>query len=77
MRTNKDRSLLLVVALILCICVLAASCTVKETGECSSREYQIELYNDSTVIYDGERKVGVLLFDSTQAFDKLMIKDNE
>lgn len=77
MRTNKDRSLLWVVALILCICVLASSCTVKETGECNSREYQIELYNDSTVIYDGERKVGVLLFDSTQAFDKLMIKDNE
>jgi hypothetical protein len=39
MRTNKDKSLIWIVALILGICVLAASC-----GSKNMRDYQIELY---------------------------------
>lgn len=41
------------------------------------RAYQIELNNDHTVIYDGDRIVGKIPFDSTSHFDKLMMKDNE
>lgn len=53
-----------------------------EGNECPNareamRDYQIELWNDSTVIFDGERRVGTMPFDSTQAFDKLMIEDNQ
>lgn len=43
----------------------------------AAREYQIELGMDSTYIYDGDRLVGVLPYDSTQSFDKIMMKDNE
>lgn len=78
MRTNKDKSLLWVVAIILVICVLAASCTTNQkTNDCDCLEYQIRLEMDSAFIYDGDRYVGALPFDSTQAFDKLMIKDNQ
>lgn len=36
MRTNKDRSLLWVVAIILGICVLAASCGVSASNPCAN-----------------------------------------
>ena len=53
-----------------------------EGAECPNaahamREYQIVLEVDSTIIYDGERRVGALPYDSTQALDKLMIFDNQ
>lgn len=53
-----------------------------EGNECPNaqkamRNYQFELYNDSTVIYDGDRRVGMLPFDSTQGLDKLMTEDNQ
>lgn len=78
MRTNKDKSLIWIVAIILGICVLAASCGNKSSDhKCDCLEYQIRLEMDSAFIYDGDRYVGALPFDSTQAFDKLMILDNQ
>jgi hypothetical protein len=42
MRTNKDKSLLWIVAIILGICVLAASCGSKSSDhKCDCLEYQI------------------------------------
>lgn len=40
------------------------------------QEYQIRLEEDSTYIYNGSRLVGVMPYDSTQSFDKIMLKDN-
>lgn len=43
----------------------------------NSAEYQITLEEDGAAVYDGQRYVGYLPYDSTSAFDKLMNKDNE
>ena len=39
-------------------------------------EYQLNVYNDSTVIMDGNRVVGVMKYDSTSQFDKIINLDN-
>lgn len=39
-------------------------------------EYQIDITEDSTYIYDGNRYVGSIPYDSTQQFDKVMLRDN-
>lgn len=41
------------------------------------RDYQVDITNDSTYIYDGNRLVSAIPFDSCTQFDKVMIKDNE
>lgn len=41
------------------------------------RDYQIEVYNDSTAIFDGDRHVITLQYDSTQAIDKAISEDNQ
>ncbi len=41
------------------------------------RGYQIEVYNDSTAIYDGDRHVITLQYDSTQSIDKAISFDNQ
>jgi len=41
------------------------------------RSYQIEVYNDSTVIFDGNRHVITLPYDSTQAIDSAISADNQ
>jgi hypothetical protein len=46
-------------------------------ASCECGEYQVNLEMDSATIWDGDRYVGTLHADSTQAFDRLMIKDNE
>jgi len=51
--------------------------TKKEPNPIQLREYQIEVYNDSTVIWDGDRKVITLPYDSTQALDKAINNDNK
>lgn len=56
-----------------------------ESGECPNpgcsqntcREYQYDISAEGTTIYDGNRRVGFLPFDSTQALDKLMLWDNQ
>lgn len=40
------------------------------------REYQIVLEEKYTLIYDGDRLVGKLPYDTSQAFDRLLLKDN-
>ena len=44
---------------------------------CDPMEYQITLEDSGTYVYDGNRYVGFIPFDSTSAMDKLFIKDNE
>ena len=51
--------------------------TKKEPNPVQLREYQIEVFNDSTVIWDGERHVITLPYDSTQALDKAINNDNQ
>ena len=51
--------------------------TKKEPNPVQLREYQIEVFNDSTVIWDGERHVITLPYDSTQALDKAINLDNQ
>ena len=41
------------------------------------RSYQLETYSDSTIIWDGDRHVSTLLYDSTSALDKVIMADNE
>lgn len=42
-----------------------------------TRDYQLEVYEDSTVIFDGLRRVAVLPYDSTQKLDNVIMGDNE
>lgn len=42
-----------------------------------SHSYQLDIYDDSTRIFQGDRLVGTIPFDSTSYFDKLMISDNQ
>lgn len=42
-----------------------------------ARDYQIDITDSVTYIYDGDRLVGTVAFDSTNAFDKIFLKDNE
>ena len=51
--------------------------TKKEPNPVQLREYQIEVFNDRTVIWDGERHVITLPYDSTQALDKAINQDNQ
>lgn len=41
------------------------------------RDYQLEVYEDSTVIFDGDRHVSTLRYDSTQALDSVIMDDNQ
>lgn len=41
------------------------------------KDYQLDVYQDSTVIFDGPRHVATLRFDSTQALDSLIMDDNQ
>jgi hypothetical protein len=90
MKHTKDYTLLalfipLVIAVLSCLPACngdSASTCPFEGLECPNAqeamgEYQITLEMEGAYIYDGNRFVGYLPFDSTQAFEKLMIKDNE
>lgn len=41
------------------------------------RDYQLEAYSDSTVIWDGDRHVATLKFDEKQALDSVIMDDNQ
>lgn len=41
------------------------------------RSYQVELQEDYILLYDDNRIVGSIPFDTTDALTKLVIKDNE
>jgi len=40
------------------------------------RDYQIECFNDSTVLFDGERRVGVAFYKNSP-IDQIINHDNE
>jgi len=41
------------------------------------RDYQIQIFNDSTVIWDADRKVSVWAFNSQSLLDSTIMADNE
>lgn len=41
------------------------------------KDYQLEVYEDSTIIWDGQRKVITLPYDSTQTLDNIILMDNQ
>lgn len=41
------------------------------------RSYQISTYEDSTIIFDGDRHVATIAYDSTSLFDKAINFDNQ
>jgi len=41
------------------------------------RDYQLAVYNDSTQIWDGNRLVATIPYDSASKFDLAINKDNE
>lgn len=41
------------------------------------KDYQLDVYNDSTVIWDGSRRVSTLKFDEKQALDSVIMDDNQ
>lgn len=41
------------------------------------RDYQLDVYSDSTVIWDGDRHVATLKFDEKQALDSVIMDDNQ
>ncbi len=41
------------------------------------RDYQLDVYNDSTVIWDGDRKVSVLPYQYSSPLDSVITLDNQ
>ncbi len=41
------------------------------------RDYQLDCFNDSTVMYDGDRKVAVFPYNYSQALDSVITLDNQ
>lgn len=41
------------------------------------RDYQIEITDSLTYIYDGERLVEIMEYDGNSEFDKIMTRDNQ
>lgn len=39
-------------------------------------DYQLDVYKDSIIVWDADRRVGKLKCDSTQSLDKLIFNDN-
>ena len=58
-------------------CTPSHQCPAATEATKRLRDYQIEVNNDSTVIWDGDRKVIALPYDSTQALDKAINQDNK
>lgn len=48
-----------------------------DSGAYAKGDYQLDVYEDSTVIWDGNRHVSTLKYDSTQALDKVILDDNQ
>ena len=59
------------------ICTPYSLCPTAKEAIKHLRDYQIELFNDSTQLWDGDRHVATLRYDSTQALDKVINADNE
>lgn len=59
------------------ICTPNKQCKNAIAAQAHMRDYQLDVYEDSTVIYDRDRKVAVLKADSTQALDNVISEDNQ
>lgn len=77
----KRLALLLIVVLFLSSCGNKQSNVDRHFGSDTSniqlRDYQLEVYNDSTVIWDGDRRVSTLKYNNTQALDSVINQDNQ
>lgn len=86
---NKTDFTILLLGMCIAVLLLATSCNRNGYG-CQGRSkimtrvnaidlhyYQIETFNDSIVIYDGERKVGVVKWeDKPTLFESVLMEDN-
>lgn len=62
--------------LIILACLLFCLAGCKES-HVQPRDYQIELTNDSLIIYDGSRRVGATKWEETPtALDSIFLNDN-
>lgn len=59
------------------VCTVGKLCPNSLEAIKRMRDYQIDVYDDSTTIFDGDRHVATLLFDSTQSIDKVISFDNQ
>lgn len=41
------------------------------------RDYQLEVYNDSMVLFSGDKRIGNVPFLDNESLSRLIIKDNE
>lgn len=48
-----------------------------DTSKLQPRDYQLDVYEDSTVIWDGDRHVSTLKFNEKQALDSVIMDDNQ
>jgi len=48
-----------------------------ERDTCTMRDYQLETFNNCTVVYDGQRKVGVIPYNKNSQLDSLINEDNQ
>jgi hypothetical protein len=75
MKKKKDYTL---TALLIPFLIAVISCLpgCYGTDKTTVRDYQIEVTNDSTIIYDGNRKVGSLPYEGSK-LDSIIDKDNQ
>lgn len=64
-----------IIAMILSI-VMMFSCKSKEYVDCSG-DYQLDVYQDSVIVRDGERIVGTLQYNEHSSLDSLINSDNQ
>lgn len=67
----------LISSIAICFVFLATVTHQKKEDYVDPMDYQIDITNDSTYIYDDGRLVGVLPYDSCSALDKLLTLDNQ
>jgi hypothetical protein len=70
-----------ITAALICAAVIAAAYyevwQEKANHRKAMQEYQFSITPDSTYIYDNERLVAVIPFDSTAKLDSVMLLDNQ
>lgn len=82
-----DMKTFIVCCLVILVCgVIGSTCDMnpdnserkKIESEFNSnmRDYQIEVHNDSTVIFDGNKRIGVMQYDKFSVIDSIVDADN-
>lgn len=44
---------------------------------CNLRDYQLDVYNDTIYLYDGEDSIGKFFYEDSSELGKLILKDNQ